>query len=72
MSIDLAWRYTIGDPSVHHRDHRLGIKWDADDLIETAYLNDRELATHKPTARPTWHCASPADAGAPRRLRLQR
>ncbi len=48
MSIDMAWRLTIGDPSVKIVITDSGIKWDEDDLIEKAYLNDKELANHKP------------------------
>lgn len=49
MSVDLAWRLTIGDPSVLIAVTDSGIKWDDDDLIEKAYLNHKELANHKPT-----------------------
>lgn len=48
MSIDMAWRLTIGDPSVKIVVTDSGIKWDERDLIEKAYLNDKELANHKP------------------------
>ncbi|MEZ4314733.1 MAG: S8 family serine peptidase, partial [Polyangiaceae bacterium] len=49
MSIDLAWRYTIGDPSVKIVVTDSGIKWDSYDLVDSAYLNAAELANHKPT-----------------------
>lgn len=49
MSIDLAWRYTIGDPSVKIVVTDSGIKWDEYDLLDSAYLNAVELANHKPT-----------------------
>src|SRR5512132_2216044 len=44
MSVDMAWRLTIGDPSVKIVVTDSGIKWDEDDLIEKAFLNDKELA----------------------------
>ncbi|MFO0589499.1 MAG: FG-GAP-like repeat-containing protein [Polyangiaceae bacterium] len=49
MSIDLAWRYTIGDPEIRIVVTDSGIKWDDDDIIEKAYLSTGELASHKPT-----------------------
>jgi hypothetical protein len=49
MSIDLAWRYTTGDPSVKILVTDSGIKWDAYDLVDSAYLHAAELANHKPT-----------------------
>lgn len=49
MSIDLAWRYTIGDPSVKIVVTDSGIKWDDYDLVDSAYLSAAELANHKPT-----------------------
>src|SRR5690242_9986838 len=39
MSIDMAWRLSIGDPSVKIAITDSGIKWDEDDLIEKAWLN---------------------------------
>ena len=48
MSVDLAWRLTIGDPSVVIAVTDSGIKWDEDDLIEKVWLNDKELVNHKP------------------------
>ncbi len=48
MSVDMAWRLTIGDPSVKIVITDSGIKWDEADLIEKAFLNDKELANHKP------------------------
>jgi MYXO-CTERM domain-containing protein len=48
MSVDLAWRLTIGDPSVVIAITDSGIKWDEDDLIEKVWLNYKELANHKP------------------------
>jgi hypothetical protein len=48
MSIDLAWRETIGDPRVVLAITDSGIEWDKLDLVEKAYLNHRELLTHKP------------------------
>lgn len=49
MSIDLAWRYTTGDPSVKIVITDSGIKWDSYDLVESAYLHAAELVNHKPT-----------------------
>lgn len=48
MSVDLAWRYTIGRDDVLIAVLDSGIKWDERDLVEKAYLNLGELATHKP------------------------
>lgn len=48
MSIDAAWRYTIGDDRVVLAITDSGIKWDEDDIIEKAWLNMKELAAHKP------------------------
>ncbi len=50
MSIDLAWRLTIGDPRVIIAVHDSGIKWDEGDLVEAAFINHRELqkAEHRP------------------------
>ncbi|APR85241.1 Serine protease, subtilase family protein [Minicystis rosea] len=48
MSVDLAWRLTIGDPSIVIAITDSGIKWDEDDLLDKVYLNHRELVNHKP------------------------
>jgi hypothetical protein len=48
MSIDLAWRFTTGHPSVLIGITDSGINWDSDDLIEAAFLNHRELQAHRP------------------------
>lgn len=48
MSIDLAWRYTTGDPRVRIAITDSGIKWDEDDLLEQVWLNHLELMSHKP------------------------
>ncbi|MGK4003089.1 S8 family serine peptidase [Sorangium sp. So ce1036] len=48
MSIDLAWRLTQGDPRVRIAITDSGILWEEDDLIEKAWLNQGELASHKP------------------------
>ena len=48
MSIDLAWRYTIGDDSVRIAVMDSGIKWDEGDLLEKVWLNVGELVTHPP------------------------
>ena len=49
MSIDLAWRYSQGDDSVRIAVMDSGIKWDDSELIDRAWLNPAELASHKPT-----------------------
>ena len=48
MSVDLAWRLTTGDDSVHIAITDSGIEWDSDDLIEKVWLNYKELGNHKP------------------------
>lgn len=48
MSIDLAFRYTQGDPRVVIAVLDSGINWEHADLIEAAYLNIGELQNHKP------------------------
>ncbi len=48
MSVDLAWRNTIGDPRVKIAVLDSGIKWDEYDLANKAYLNAAELVNHKP------------------------
>jgi hypothetical protein len=48
MSVDMAWRITIGEPNVRIAVCDSGIKWDERDLIEKAYLNAGELKNHKP------------------------
>ncbi|MRG93560.1 S8 family serine peptidase [Polyangium spumosum] len=48
MSIDLAWRVSIGDPRVVIAVTDSGIHWEKPDLVDKAYLNRRELLTHKP------------------------
>ena len=49
MSVDLAWRHTIGRDDVRIAVIDSGINWDSHDLIDKAYLNPGELASHKPT-----------------------
>jgi len=49
MSIDLAWRYSQGNDAVHIAVMDSGIKWDAFELLQRAWLNPIELANHKPT-----------------------
>lgn len=48
MSIDMAWRLTQGDPRVLIAITDSGIEWDNADLADAAYLNHRELASHRP------------------------
>ncbi|MCA9625675.1 MAG: hypothetical protein KC731_41925, partial [Myxococcales bacterium] len=56
MSIDLAWRYTQGDDSIHIAVTDSGIKWDEGDLLDRAWLNPAELANHKPTTADNMPC----------------
>lgn len=48
MSVDLAFRYTQGDPRVRIAILDSGIKWDEREVVEAAYLNAGELASHPP------------------------
>ncbi len=48
MSVDLAWRHTIGDDRVRIAVLDCGVKWDETELVEKAWLNPGELASHKP------------------------
>jgi MYXO-CTERM domain-containing protein len=57
MSVDLAWRHTIGDDRIVIAVIDSGIKWDDADLIYKAYLNIGELATHLPTHLDKSACA---------------
>jgi len=61
MSIDLAWRYTIGDPRVRIAITDSGIEWDADDLIEQVWLNHGELMSHKPLHADGAACGGAGD-----------
>jgi MYXO-CTERM domain-containing protein len=49
MSIDLAWRWTQGDPRVVIVVTDSGINWDEVDVIEAAFINHKELLAHRPT-----------------------
>lgn len=57
MSVDLAWRYTIGDPDVVVMVTDSGIEWDSEDLVDKIWLNVGELAAHPPTRRDGSPCA---------------
>ena len=48
MSVDLAWRHTIGDDRVRIAVLDCGVKWDEGELVEKAWLNPAELAQHRP------------------------
>ncbi|MBK9265159.1 MAG: S8 family serine peptidase [Polyangiaceae bacterium] len=48
MSIDLAWRISIGDPRVIIAVTDTGVLWDKPDLLDKIFINHRELSTHKP------------------------
>jgi MYXO-CTERM domain-containing protein len=58
MSIDLAWRHTLGDPRVIIAVHDSGIKWDEDDIIEAAFINHRELRQYRPTNADSTPCGN--------------
>lgn len=64
MSVDLAWRHTIGDDRVLIAVLDSGIKWDEADLAEKAYLNVGELAAHAPLKADSSPCA-PLDPSKP-------
>ncbi|MEZ4226776.1 MAG: FG-GAP-like repeat-containing protein [Polyangiaceae bacterium] len=64
MSIDLAWRHTIGDPRVLIAVLDSGIRWDERDLIEKAYLNKGELQNHLPQHADLSPC-DPLDPAEP-------
>jgi Subtilase family/FG-GAP-like repeat/FG-GAP repeat len=64
MSVDLAWRHTIGDDRVLIAVIDCGIKWDEADLAEKAYLNIGELASHPPLHADSSPCA-PLDPQKP-------
>jgi hypothetical protein len=48
MSVDVAWTYTIGRHDVLIAVIDNGILWDETELVNKAYLNAAELASHKP------------------------
>ncbi len=48
MSVDLAWRFSIGDPRVIIAVTDTGVLWDEPDLVDKLVINHRELAVHKP------------------------
>jgi hypothetical protein len=50
MSVDRAWTYSIGDPTVKIAILDSGIEWDSPDIINKAFLNTGELS--KPTQMP--------------------
>ncbi len=64
MSIDMAWRNTIGDDRVLISVLDCGIKWDDPNLAEKAYLNKGELQNHLPTHKDGSACA-PLDPSKP-------
>ena len=57
MSVDLAWRHTIGDDRVRIAVLDSGIKWDHGELLDRAYLNKGELAQFKPQLAGGEACA---------------
>jgi len=48
MSVDLAWRVSIGDPRVVIAVTDSGVLWDEPDLLDKLFINHRELSAHKP------------------------
>jgi MYXO-CTERM domain-containing protein len=48
MSIDKAWEYTIGDPTVTIMITDSGIEWEEPDLVNKFRLSVAELQNHKP------------------------
>jgi hypothetical protein len=61
MSIDMAWRLTIGDPSVRIVVTDSGIQWDEEELADKAWLNAKELASHKPLHADGSACGGTGD-----------
>ncbi len=59
MSVDLAWRHTVGDNRVRIAVLDSGIKWDARDLLDRAHLNQGELAKFKPQQADGTACGEP-------------
>lgn len=64
MSVDLAWRHTIGDDRVLIAVLDSGIRWRETDLIEKAYLNIGELRGHQPLRADSSPC-DPLDPSKP-------
>jgi hypothetical protein len=61
MSIDLAWRLSTGDQRVRIAITDSGIEWDNADLIEQVWLNNKELAAHKPLHADDSPCGGDGD-----------
>lgn len=61
MSIDLAWRTSIGDPRVVIAVTDTGVLWDEPDLIEKFVINHRELLVHKPMHSDQSACGGSGD-----------
>jgi MYXO-CTERM domain-containing protein len=62
MSIDLAWRYTIGSDDVRIAVTDSGIRWSEFDLLEKAWLNPGELGvSFKPKHADSSDCADILD-----------
>ncbi|WP_437586501.1 FG-GAP-like repeat-containing protein [Sorangium sp. So ce1000] len=57
MAIDLAWRFTQGNPRVRIAIADSGILWGEGDLLEKVWLNQGELASHKPRRADGSACA---------------
>ena len=56
ISVDLAWRVTIGDPSIHVAILDSGPKWDEADIANKAFLNVGELKNHPPHTKDGKAC----------------
>ncbi|WP_437924348.1 S8 family serine peptidase [Sorangium sp. So ce291] len=57
MSVDLAWRFTQGDPRVRIAITDSGILWGDGDLVDKVWLNQGELAGHMPQHADGTPCA---------------
>ncbi len=58
MSIDLAWRHTIGTDETVIAVLDSGIEWDHADLAQKAFLNLGELEPHKPLMADSSACTA--------------
>lgn len=61
MSVDLAWRFSIGDPRVVIAVTDTGVLWDEPDLLDKIFINHRELSAHKPLHADQSACAGTGD-----------
>lgn len=61
MSVDLAWRASIGDPRVIIAVTDTGILWDEPDLLTKIFINHHELSAHKPLHGDQSACGGSGD-----------